>query len=207
MFGHNRRVDTPKGELTRREREVLGAIRVYVAEKGCPPTVREIAQATGIRSPATVHGYLKVLEIKGLLKTAPRRSRGISLPRKEEAPPPIPLYDRMDFAARSAVVKGSGEHVHWRELLSGEGLFAVRAAGREMEPEIKDGDLAVVRPQPAVMAGSMVAVQLDGGFAIRWLSEKGRALYLKTADPRRPLIPLGKREVLGKVICVLRSYR
>lgn len=194
-------------ELTPQERAVLAAIRAWAAEKGYPPTVRELAQAAGLRSPATVHGCLKRLENKGLLQHRSRRSRGVSLVRKDEAPPPLPLFDHVEFSARSAVVRGSGDFLRWRELLSGEGLFAVKVGGADMEPELHDGDFAVVRPQPAVLAGSLVAVQLDGGFAVRRLAERRRTLYLLTPDPSRPAVPLGKREVLGKVILILRAYR
>ena len=54
---------------------VLDHIEVYIAEQGYAPSVREICQATGIKSTSTVHGYLRRLEEAGCIRrdtTKPR---------------------------------------------------------------------------------------------------------------------------------------
>ena len=59
------------------QKRILSYIEKYSAEKGYPPTVREIGEAVGLNSPSTVHGYLKRLERDGKLerpKAAPAHS-------------------------------------------------------------------------------------------------------------------------------------
>ena len=45
-----------------KQQQILNFIERHVADKGFPPTVREICEAVGLSSPSTVHGYLKRLE-------------------------------------------------------------------------------------------------------------------------------------------------
>ena len=68
----------PRGRvLTMRQHKILQVIRDSVERRGYPPSVREIGQAAGLRSPSSVAHQLKVLERRGLLRRdpepAPRR--------------------------------------------------------------------------------------------------------------------------------------
>lgn len=76
--------DTPPeaplpARLSARQQEVVGAIRTLTAEHGYPPTVRELCQALGLRSTATMHVYLQVLRTKGVLRPANKRTRTLVL--------------------------------------------------------------------------------------------------------------------------------
>ena len=55
-------------DLNKRQIEVLTYIKQALRKQGYPPTVREIGQAVGLKSPATVHGHLRALEEKGYIK-------------------------------------------------------------------------------------------------------------------------------------------
>ncbi len=67
----------PTAPLTNRQAEALAFIRANVGMYG--PTIREIAEAMGIRSPNGVVGHLKALERKGLLRRIPKSTRGIEV--------------------------------------------------------------------------------------------------------------------------------
>ena len=57
-----------KEELNKREKTILKFIEKQIMTDGYPPSVREIGQAVGLSSTATVHGYLERLEKKGYIK-------------------------------------------------------------------------------------------------------------------------------------------
>lgn len=63
--------------LTDRQAAVLDFIREQSADKGFPPTVREIAQHFGIRSPNGVMCHLRALQKKGAIVREPGVSRAI----------------------------------------------------------------------------------------------------------------------------------
>jgi repressor LexA len=54
-------------ELTDRQHHILNLIKQFKAEKGLPPTVREIAAMANI-SAGTVQEHLRALERKGVVK-------------------------------------------------------------------------------------------------------------------------------------------
>ena len=50
-------------KLTQRQKEVLDTLKALIADKGYPPTVKELGKALGISDKAT-HDYLNVLKKK-----------------------------------------------------------------------------------------------------------------------------------------------
>ena len=52
----------PRGDNQQR---ILDFIKSEIQTKGYPPSVREIAQAVGLKSTSTVHGHLQRLEKRG----------------------------------------------------------------------------------------------------------------------------------------------
>ena len=56
-------------ELGKREKAILKFIEKQIQVNSYPPSVREIGKAVGLKSTATVHGYLAKLEEKGYIKS------------------------------------------------------------------------------------------------------------------------------------------
>ena len=54
--------------LNKRERAILDYIEKQAKINGYPPSVREIGKSIGLKSTATVHGYLAKLEEKEIIK-------------------------------------------------------------------------------------------------------------------------------------------
>ena len=66
-------------ELTKRQEDVLKYIKKYIAKHGFPPATREIGDALGLTSPATVHTHIKKLVQKGYLRTTKSKFRTIEV--------------------------------------------------------------------------------------------------------------------------------
>ena len=54
-------------KLTHKQQEIYDYILSFAQENGYPPSVREIAQHVGLKSPSTVHFHLKGLREAGLI--------------------------------------------------------------------------------------------------------------------------------------------
>ena len=65
--------------LTDRQREILDYIVRQQAERGYPPSVREIGEAVGLTSPSTVHSHLATLQRRGYLRRDPTKPRAIEV--------------------------------------------------------------------------------------------------------------------------------
>ncbi len=65
-------------ELTDRQREMLAFIKQYIAEKGYPPTYREIGKALGV-DPGAIYQKIVALEKKGYLRLKPGEPRTLEV--------------------------------------------------------------------------------------------------------------------------------
>ena len=65
--------------LTKRQADILQAIKEFMAKNGYPPTVREIGSQVGLSSPATIQFHLTQLEQKGYIKKSNAKNRTIEL--------------------------------------------------------------------------------------------------------------------------------
>lgn len=66
-------------KLTKQQQRTYDFIREKVAEQGYPPSVREIGEAIGLSSPASVHAHIESLERKGYIKKDPTKPRTIEV--------------------------------------------------------------------------------------------------------------------------------
>lgn len=202
--------------LTARQQAILDCIGQHVAERGYPPSVREIGEAVGLGSPSTVHAHLETLERLGYLRRDPTKPRAIevrpnpSMPAAERRPARlIPLVG--DVAAGVNVL--ATEHVE--ELLplpadfTGDGdLFMVRVRGDSMiEAGILDGDFIVARSQNHADNGDIVVAGIaDGEATVKSFQRKGNQIRLIPANSRLEPMKFSADEVVvyGKVVTVLR---
>ena len=65
--------------LSPRQRKILSFIESFIAEKGYPPTIREIGLEVGIASTSVVNYNLNKLVERGYIERAPEVSRGLRL--------------------------------------------------------------------------------------------------------------------------------
>ena len=60
-------------KLTRMQQRIYDYIAETIREQGYPPSVREIGDAVGLKSPSTVHFHLKHLAELGVIGKEPSR--------------------------------------------------------------------------------------------------------------------------------------
>ena len=66
-------------DISPKQLQILEYLKKEVREKGYPPSVREICEATGLKSTSTVHGHLSRLEKKGYIRKDPTKPRAIEI--------------------------------------------------------------------------------------------------------------------------------
>lgn len=65
--------------LTSKQKKVYMVIEAYIRSNGIPPTVREIGEMVGEKTPGAVQGILNRLELKGAIKRQVGSARSIQL--------------------------------------------------------------------------------------------------------------------------------
>ena len=79
FIGHNDKRKFMALVVYRRQSQILDFIKQYIQSKGSAPTLRQIADAIGVSSLATVHEHLQTLQLKGLIKRKAGKVRSIEL--------------------------------------------------------------------------------------------------------------------------------
>lgn len=203
--------------LTTRQREILDMIISHVNERGYPPSVREIGEAIGLRSPATVKSHLDNLRDAGYLKRDLAKPRAIQVSYEgaagsvEHRPVRhVPLVG--DVAAGTDVLAQSNveELVPMPEDLTGRGeLFMLRVRGDSMiEAGILDGDFVVCRHQQTADDNMIVVAGIgDGETTVKTLRRRNGSVVLVPANPEFQEMVFAPDEVqiFGQVVTVMRK--
>lgn len=213
-------------DLSDRQRDILRIIEESVRAQGYPPTVREIGQAVGLSSPASVQNHLTVLTDRGYIRRGAAKRRAIELVGGE---PPA--------GVRADGSRAGGSRVHGRDefallplvgrvaagaplladenvddlvqvpgfLAAGRECFVLRVKGTSMiKVGILDGDLVVVRRQDDAENGDIVVALLGEEATLkRFFREVGHVRLQPENDELEPIITRDPR-ILGKVTGVMR---
>ncbi len=211
--------DPERSALTDRQQRILEMIHEHVEAHGYPPSVREIGDAVGLRSPSSVHAQLATLEERGYLRRDPSKPRALELGRdpdtdlelRPEASRNVPLVGEI-AAGAPLVAEERVDSVFSlpRELVGDGTLFMLRVRGESMiEAGVHSGDLVVVREQPTVEQGEMCAALLDGEATVKFFRRtRSGEVFLDPANASYEPIPVtadNDIRIMGKVVTVLRS--
>lgn len=205
-------------QLTPRQARILGVIQQAVADHGYPPSVREIGDAVGLRSPSSVHAQMNTLEDLGYIRRDPSRPRAIEVlgGAGDELPQTsptraVPLVG--DIAAGGPIVAEeqiSDTYALPESLVGGGTLFALTVRGESMvEAGVMPGDVVVVRQQPTVEQGEMCAALIDGEATVKFFRRtKAGEVFLDPANESYDPIPVPRdadSAIMGKVVTVIRK--
>jgi repressor LexA len=196
-------------QLTEKQLAVYQFIRDAIRRRGYGPTVRDIGDAFGIKSPNGVMCHLRALEAKGFIHREENKARAIELiqePLDEDRG--LPLAGRIAAGGLHEAIEQK-ERIDLGEFFRGKGLFALEVSGDSMiEAQIADGDFVVVKKQKSAQPGQIVvAITDDGETTLKyWYPEKKR-VRLQPANSTMDPIYCTNAQVEGVVVGVVRKVR
>ncbi|GAA1059854.1 transcriptional repressor LexA [Agromyces bracchium] len=215
--GRSRRRKT----LSAKQLAILEVIRGSVADRGYPPSMREIGDAVGLSSLSSVTHQLNQLELAGYLRRDPNRPRAleilIDVPGSERSPAAepapvgdaamVPLVGRIAAGVPITAEQQIEEVFPLPRQLVGKGeLFILKVVGDSMiDAAICDGDWVVVRSQKTAENGEIVAAMLDGEATVKVFRQRDGHTWLLPRNSAFEPILGDESEVLGKVVAVLRT--
>lgn len=211
-------------KLTDKDYQIMDFIYEQTEIKGFPPTVREICEAVGFTSTATVHSRLKKLESMGYIIKESSKNRSMRLvnysPRGENVLKnldenynqkylEIPIYGKITAGTPITAVQETDCDTFPlpMDFAKNKDLFMLRVSGDSMiNAAILDGDYIIVRRQPTASNGDIVAVMINGGEATvkTFYMEKGHFRLQPENDEMEPII-VKEVSILGKVVGVFRK--
>jgi repressor LexA len=221
--------------LTQRQRDILDFISASIAERGFPPTLREIGEHFSIRSTNGVNDHLKALEKKGHLRREDLKSRAMRpvLPdgSGEVVPlrrPPmgtgvmdvvsddladVPILGRVAAGQPILAVEQATDSVRIDRMLLGghREVFGLRIVGESMiEDGIFDGDYVFVKKAPSARAGEIVVAMIEGEATVKRYFPEGDVIRFQPANSNMQPIYVRKDDfksvdIIGVVVGVYRK--
>jgi repressor LexA len=193
--------------LTDRQQSVYDMIRSLIVKRGYGPTVREIGEHFGIKSPNGVMCHLRALERKGLITRCPNKSRAIELTHQADRNGHALPMAGMVAAGPTTLAFEQNDRVDFSEMLFRDDRFILRVSGDSMiDAHITDGDYVVIQKQNSAEPGQMVVAQTSDGEATLkfWYPESNR-IRLQPANAAMDPIYVKDAQVIGLAVGVVRT--
>ncbi|MBU5482813.1 transcriptional repressor LexA [Clostridium sp. MSJ-11] len=195
-----------------KQREIYDFIKDQVREKGYPPSVREICEAVGLKSTSTVHGHLKRLEKKGLLRRDPTKPRAIELVHDN-----INKKEMLNIPIIGTVTAGQPilavENIEDTFALpvnfinSNKDLFMLKIQGESMiDVGIMDEDWVIVEKSDSADNGEIIVALIENEATVkRFYKEDG---YIRLQPENKNMQPILVKDckVIGKIVGLFRKY-
>lgn len=203
-------------KLNNPREDIYQYIVAYAQTHAYPPSVREICEAVGLTSTATVHAHLKKLEQQGLITRDPSRQRSIRVMDGgafERPANSIPLVGHVAAGVPILASENIEDAFPLPDMLlhgsAREEVFMLRVEGESMrDAGIRDGDVIVVHRDCGFDNGDIVVARVQGESATvkRLFREKKNVRLQPENELFEPIfVPYEELEIVGKVIGLLRS--
>ncbi|MBO4467956.1 MAG: transcriptional repressor LexA [Clostridia bacterium] len=178
---------------------------VHRLSNGVPPSVREICQATDIKSTSTVHAILNALEENGYISRDPKFSRAIRIANDFDSSF-VPVVGKVTAGKPILAVEEIEDYIPY-PTKNAEGLFALKVSGYSMKDAgILDGDIVIADKNMTCKSGDIIIGMDDDSATVkRLLIKDGQVIFMPENPDFDPIYPK-KAAVLGKVIGSYRKY-
>ncbi len=182
---------------------ILDYVNQFIQENGYAPSVREIGQAVGLRSTASVSYHLSALQEKGLLRSPGSKGSKRSIVTTQR-PGHIPVIGVVTAGVPILAFENQEGTMAW----DGEpGCFALRVRGDSMiGAGILSGDKVVVRPQQSAEDGQIVVARIGEEATVKRLRRRNGQIWLLPENDAYEPIDGSEAELIGLVKAVVREY-
>ncbi|MCK4821478.1 transcriptional repressor LexA [bacterium] len=200
--------------IYKRERDLLNFISQFMQKNGFAPTLAEICDGLGLRSPATVHEHIQNLIDKGVLKKSEGVRRGLEIVNQKvmgwvQTIVEVPLVGRI---AAGAPIEAINDHTAVvnvpPDMIGKKKCFALQVRGNSMvEAAILDGDYVICEETKHANNGEIVVALLNNTFAtLKRFYKEDDHIRLEPANSSMTSIISKNVTIQGKVVSVIRRF-
>ena len=192
-----------RSDMTERVYEYL---QKAITEQGYAPSVREICEAVGLKSPSTAHFHLKRLQERGLIEKGDCKGRAIVLKDQRDRDR-IPIVGCVAAGSPILAEESIEDYLAFDCQGREEEYFALRVRGESMlGAGILPRDLVVIRRQQTAVNGEIVVALLGEEATVKRYSKRGDKIWLLPENDAYSPIDGTEAQLLGKVAAVVRRY-
>lgn len=198
------------GNLDKTLDKLYDCIKDYFEKNNYQPTIRELCDMMGVRSPSTVFYYLEKLEAQGRIKKSNNKSRAIELVEHKSSNQKmtkIPLIG--DVAAGTPILAFENYEDMYElsdNLFNSSNLFMLTIKGSSMiKAGIFDGDKVVVNKQSNATNGEIVVAMINGSATVKRYYKEADTIRLQPENDTMKPIYSKDVIILGKVVGLIRK--
>ena len=196
--------------LTDAQNELYGWIKDYMRNFQHSPSIRQMMQAMGLKSPAPIQSRLKHLQEKGYISWQEGKARTMQI--VDQIVEGVPIMGSIAAGGLIETFSDVNESLHLDDVLKRKDVFALIVNGDSMiDACIADGDMVLMEPISdlySLRKGSIVSAMVPGlGTTLKYFFKKGNKIILEAANPSYEPIELNLDDVVlqGKLLAVWRK--
>ena len=194
-------------ELSNMQKRIYEYIAACIQQQGYPPSVREIGEAVGLKSPSTVHFHLKHLEEAGMIEKGAGKGRAITLTAPAVPEDKVPIVGNVAAGSPILAQECIEDYLTFDTGGRSGEFFALRVRGESMlNAGILPGDLVVVQQQNTARNGEIVVAMIEDEATVKNYSKQNGHVWLLPENDAYEPIDGTYAEILGKVAAVVRRY-
>ena len=196
--------------LTHAQNELYGWIKNYMKHFQHSPSIRQMMQAMGLKSPAPIQSRLKHLQEKGYISWQEGKARTMRI--VDEITEGVPIMGSVAAGGLIETFSDVNENLDISEVLKKKNVFALTVNGDSMiDACIADGDMVLMEPisdSYSLRNGEIVSAMVPGlGTTLKYFIKRGGKIYLEAANNNYEPIELDLDSVVfqGKLLAVWRK--
>ena len=201
---------TSNYDLTDAQNELYSWIRDYMREFRHSPSIRQMMQAMGLKSPAPIQSRLKHLQEKGFISWQEGKARTLQI--VDEILEGVPIMGSVAAGGLIETFNDINENLDITDVLKKKNVFALTVNGDSMiDACIADGDMVLMEPindSFSLRNGDIVSALVPGmGTTLKYFFKRGGKIFLEAANSNYDPIELNLNEVVfqGKLLAVWRK--
>ena len=202
--------NTASKNLSDAQNELYEWIKEYMKEFHHSPSIRQMMQAMGLKSPAPIQSRLKHLQQKGFISWQEGKARTLQL--IDDMVEGVPIMGSVAAGGLIETFSDVNESLDISDVFKKKGVFALTVNGDSMiEACIADGDMVLMEPindKYSLRNGTVVSAMVPGlGTTLKYFFKRGDKIFLEAANSAYEPIELNLNEVVfqGKLLAVWRK--
>ena len=198
-------------QLTQAQEELFEWIRNYMRDFHHSPSIRQMMDGMGLKSPAPIQSRLKHLQEKGYISWQEGKARTLQLA-EDVISNNVPILGSIAAGGLIETYSDINETLDITDVFGKKGVFALTVNGDSMKDAfIAHGDMVLMEPiidKNYLKNGMIVSAMVPGlGTTLKYFFRKNNQIVLEAANPNYEPIILDPEEVSiqGKLLAVWRK--
>ena len=196
--------------LSDAQNELYEWIKSYMRDFHHSPSIRQMMQAMGLKSPAPIQSRLKHLQQKGFISWQEGKARTLQI--VDEVLGGVPIMGSVAAGGLIETYSDINENLDFSEILKKKDIFALTVNGDSMiDACIADGDMVLmekITDSYSLRNGTIVSAMVPGlGTTLKYFFKRNGKIFLEAANPSYEPIELDFNAVVfqGKLLAVWRK--